>query len=469
MNKGFRKEHDFLGEVEVPETVYYGIQTVRALENYPSTGVRYDSSLYRAYAMVKKAAALANVEIGRLDPKVGEYIVKAAEEVIKGKFDHQFVTDPIIGTGLAVHMNVNEVIANRALELMGEDKGRYDIISPNSHVNMAQSTNDSMPTAVQIASYYMLEDLIAELEELVNSFDKKAKEFDHILKIGRTHLQDAVPIRLGQEFAAYGSVLRRDLNRISSTKTQLTKISLGGTAVGTGLNADPQYLALALEKLAGISGVQLKAAENLIDATQNSDTLLAVSAACRTCMVNMSKIANDIRLMASGPRCGLFEIELPARQPGSSIMPGKVNPGMVELINKAAFQVMGNDLTIMAACEAGQFELNVMKPVLVFNLFQTLKVMTKSFHVFRIYCLDGIKANEEILNRYVNSSVALMTAVSPYIGYEMSSKIAREAYTTGQSVRELCLKYQVLSEEQLDAILNVRAMTEPGIAGKKHK
>jgi len=462
----YRIEKDFLGEKEIPADAYYGVQTMRAVENFPITGYRLHTSLITAMAMVKKAAALANMEVSRLNPRLGKVIVQAADEIIEGKWHDQFIVDPIQGgAGTSINMNTNEVIANRGLELLGEKKGDYFHLSPNTHVNMSQSTNDAFPTAIHIAVLKELEKLLATMEKMRDAFGQKAQEFDDVIKMGRTHLQDAVPIRLGQEFEAYRRVLDRDIKRISQSRQHLYEVNMGATAVGTGLNADPRYIELVVQKLAEISGLPLVRAENLVDATQNTDAYTEVSAALKVCMMNMSKIANDLRLMASGPRAGLGEITLPARQPGSSIMPGKVNPVMAEVINQVAFQVIGNDHTICLASEAGQLELNVMEPVLVFNLLQSISIMNNAFRVFTEYCLLGIEANRERMKEYVEKSVGVITAVNPHLGYETAARIAREAILTGKSVRELCLHYNVLTEEELDLILDPYEMTHPGIAG----
>ncbi|MBH0322334.1 aspartate ammonia-lyase [Bacillus thuringiensis] len=464
--KDIRIEKDFLGEKEVPSAAYYGVQTLRAVENFPITGYRIHPSLITAMAIVKKAAALANIDTGYLAKDIGHEIVEAAQEIVDGKFHDQFIVDPIQGgAGTSINMNTNEVIANRALERMGYEKGAYAKISPNTHVNMAQSTNDAFPTGIHIATLMMLEKLLITMEELHSAFRKKAKEFDHVIKMGRTHLQDAVPIRLGQEFEAYSRVLARDIKRIKQSRQHLYEVNMGATAVGTGLNANPMYIEQVVKHLRTFSGFPLVGAEHLVDATQNTDAYTEVSAALKVCMMNMSKIANDLRIMASGPRVGLAEIQLPARQPGSSIMPGKVNPVMAEVINQVAFQVIGNDHTICLASEAGQLELNVMEPVLVFNLIQSISIMNNGFRVFREYCIEGITANEELLKQYVEKSVGIITAVNPHIGYEVASRIAREAIETGKSVRELCLEHGVLTEEELDIILDPFEMTHPEIAG----
>ncbi|WP_407690472.1 aspartate ammonia-lyase [Rummeliibacillus pycnus] len=462
----FRIEKDFLGEKEIPKDAYYGVQTMRAIENFPITGYRIHPELIKSLGIVKKAAALANMEIGMLQKEIGQYIIQACNEVISGKWNDQFIVDPIQGgAGTSINMNTNEVIANRALELMGEEKGNYKLISPNSHINMSQSTNDAFPTATHIAVLSLLNQLLEASKTMQNAFVSKAKEFAGIIKMGRTHLQDAVPILLGQEFEAYSRVVSRDIDRISLSRQHLYEVNMGATAVGTGLNADPVYIDTVVRNLSELSGLPLKGAEHLVDATQNTDCYTEVSANLKVCMINMSKIANDLRLMASGPRDGLFEIILPARQPGSSIMPGKVNPVMAEVVNQVAFQVIGNDLTISSASEAGQFELNVMEPVLFFNLIQSISTMSNVFKVFTEKCIVGIKANDEHLKEYVEKSVGIITAVNPHIGYELAAQIAKEAIATGASVRELCIKSGALTAEQLDKILDPYAMTQPGIAG----
>lgn len=461
-----RVEKDFLGEKNVPLHAYYGVQTLRAIENFPITGYRIHEELIKALAMVKLAAAKANAGIGRLKPAMEKAIVQAATEIIQGQWHDQFIVDPIQGgAGTSINMNANEVIANRSLELLGQKKGDYFSLSPNTHVNMSQSTNDAFPTAVRIAILSLMNKLLATMVELEKMFEKKAKEFNDIIKMGRTHLQDAVPIRLGQEFEAYRRALSRDILRIKETRNHLYEVNMGATAVGTGLNADPRYIEQVVKLLAEISGFPLKSAHDLVDATQNTDVYTEVSAALKVCMISMSKIANDLRLMASGPRTGLGEIQLPARQPGSSIMPGKVNPVMCELVNQVAFQVMGNDHTICLAASAGQLELNVMEPVLFFNLLQSLSIMNQSFKVFNQYCLEGIQANIQRCKQYVEQSVGVITALNPHLGYETAARIAREAIQTGRGVRELCLEHGVLTEEELDLILDPFEMTFPGIAG----
>lgn len=455
-----RIEKDFLGSMEIPKEVYYGIQTMRAIENFPITGLKVDQELIRAFAIVKKSAAQANAETGHLDPTIANAIVQAADEIIAGKWHDQFLVDPIQGgAGTSLNMNANEVIANRALEILGHEKGNYSTISPNSHVNMAQSTNDAFPTAIHVSTVYLLKELLDVMENMVSTFEEKAKEFDHIIKMGRTHLQDAVPIRLGQEFRAYAKVLRRDMKRIAQTKEDLYEINLGATAIGTCLNADAAYIKSAVEFVEENTGLPFRQCEDHVDGTQNTDIYTEVSSALKICMLNMSKICNDLRLMASGPKTGFAEILLPERQPGSSIMPGKVNPVMLEVINQIAFQVAGNDATIGMASEAGQFELNVMEPVLVFNLLQSIRIMSNGFTAFTNYCLKDIKANEKVLRENVERSIGVITAIAPHVGYETASKLAREALETGASVRSLCLKHELFTEEQIDIILDPFRMT----------
>ncbi|SDB99705.1 aspartate ammonia-lyase [Terribacillus halophilus] len=463
-----RIEKDFLGEKQIIKDAYYGIQTLRASENFPITGYRIHEEMIKALGIVKKSAALANMDVKRLYEGLGNAIVQASEEIINGKWHDQFIVDPIQGgAGTSINMNANEVITNRALEILGHEKGDYQHLSPNTHVNMSQSTNDVFPTAIHISTLNMLEKLLETMEYMQGEFKKKAQQFDSVIKMGRTHLQDAVPIRLGQEFEAYSRVLERDIKRIKQSRQHLYEVNMGATAVGTGLNANPKYIERVVKHLADNSGLPLVTAENLVDATQNTDAYTEVSASLKVCMMNMSKIANDLRLMASGPRAGLNEINLPARQPGSSIMPGKVNPVMAEMINQIAFQVIGNDNTICLASEAGQLELNVMEPVLVFNLLQSISIMNNGFRSFTDNCLIGIEANEAMLKEYVDKSVGLLTAVNPHLGYEVAARIAREAILTGKSIRELCLQYDVLTEEELDIILNPYEMTKPGIAGEE--
>ncbi len=462
-----RLEEDLLGEKLVPSNAYYGIQTLRAQENFPITGYLIEKELINGIAYVKKAAALANMEIGRLNLDIGKAIVSATDEILAGDLHDQFVVDPIQGgAGTSTNMNANEVIANRALEILGKNKGEYEIIHPNVHVNMAQSTNDAFPTAIHVATLNLMTRLKTTIENLQTAFKSKGTEFNDVIKMGRTHLQDAVPIRLGQEFEAYGEVLNRDLRRIANARENLLTVNLGATAVGTGLNADPEYTKRAVEILAELTDYPLTSPINLIDATQTTDAYTEVSSTLKICMLNISKIANDLRLMSSGPRAGINEIVLPARQPGSSIMPGKVNPVICEVVNQVAFQVAGNDQTISMASEAGQFELNVMEPVIVFNLHESLKMMTQVLPVFTDYCITGIEANIEKCKVDVENSIGIITALNPHIGYKIATDVAKEAIETGVSIRTLLLRDKVLSEVAINQILEPFEMTRPGIAGE---
>jgi aspartate ammonia-lyase len=465
---GFRIEKDFLGEKEVPEQAYYGIQTLRAVENFPITGVPVHRTLVLALAQVKKAAARANMEVHLLNRKVGDAIIAAAEELSQGKLMDQFIVDSIQGgAGTSINMNMNEVLANRALELLGHKKGDYFHCSPNNHVNMSQSTNDVIPTALRIAAYWLSQELLDTMDEVIGAFVRKAQEFDDVIKMGRTHLQDAVPIRLGQEFGAYGAVLKRDRERIRRASGELLTVNMGATAVGTGLNAKPEYIEKVSVYLTEQLGIPVHPAEDLVDATQNTDAYTELSAALKVNAVNLSKICNDIRLMASGPRVGLYEILLPPRQPGSSIMPGKVNPVMAEVLNQVSFQVMGNDHTICVACEAGQFELNVMGPVIAFNLLQSLQILKRGLEVFREFALEGLTANRERCLRYVEESFGVITALNPHLGYEVAAGLVKEAMLSGRTVKDIIRERHLLTEEELQEILHPFQMTSPGIAGAR--
>lgn len=464
----YRIERDLLGEKCVPKDAYYGIQTIRAVENFPITGYSPHPELIKAFGFIKKACALANLEIGALTEEIAGAIVTASEEVIAGKFNDSFIIDAIQGgAGTSFNMNANEVIANRAIELLDGEKGSYIRVSPNTHVNMAQSTNDTFPTAIRIACLRLIDSLLEELNLLIEEMKDKEHEFDSVLKMGRTHLQDAVPIKLGQEFGAYQRVLSRDLVRIKRSLQSLYSINMGATAIGTGLNAEVDYIKKVAYHLAKVTGYPFKTAEDLIDATQNTDAYTEISSTLKIVAVNLSKIANDLRLMSSGPKTGFHEIHLPARQPGSSIMPGKVNPVMCEVVNQISFQVIGNDHTISLASEAGQLELNVMGPVLVFNLLQSITILKNGIRVFRELAIKNIEANTERCRELVEHSVGIITAINPHIGYEMASRIALEAIQTGNSVRNICLERGILSEEELKEILDPHEMTKPGIAGAR--
>ena len=462
-----RKEHDFLGTMNVPDDVYYGVQTMRAVKNFHITGERLDPDFIKALATVKKAAALANMETGRLNALVGKALTRAADEIIEGRWLDQFPVDPIQGgAGTSINMNMNEVLCNRALEILGKPKGRYDIISPNNHANMAQSTNDVFPTSIKVCLAAKGKALSSTLRTLEFWLDEKADEFRDVLKMGRTHLQDAVPITLGQEMASYASAVRRARRRIEKSLDDAHVVNMGGTAVGTGLNAEPEYSKLAAAKLSELTGEMFVTARNMIDATNNTDVFAEVSGSMKSAALVLIKMANDIRLMASGPRCGLHELNVPPRQPGSSIMPGKVNPVIAEVLDQTCYQVIGNDLAITLGVENGQFELNVMEPVMAFNLFHSMDYLTNAVQTFVEYLLKDLQANTEGCRHWVDRSVGVITALLPHIGYEEAAMLAKEAYSTGRPVRDIILAHGILTKEQLDVILSPQEMTKPGIAGE---
>ena len=460
-----RKEHDFIGELDVPDDVYYGVQTMRAIDNFHITGQTIDPDFVQAIAAVKKSAALANMETGRLPEKIGNALVAAADEILAGKLLDQFPVDPIQGgAGTSINMNMNEVLSNRALEMIGEPKGRYDIISPNNHANMAQSTNDSFPTSIKVCLNKKSMRLLTALGRLADELEKKSVEFQDVLKMGRTHLQDAVPITLGQEMGSYASAVRRGIHRIETARDGLHVINMGGTAVGTGLNAEPQYIPLVAEKLSVVTGERYRTADNLIDATNNTDAFSDVSSAMKTTALVLIKMANDIRLMASGPRCGLSEVKLPKRQPGSSIMPGKVNPVIAEVLDQACYQVIANDLAVSLGVENGQFELNVMEPVISHNLYMAMNCMTNAVNTFVDKLLIGLEADKDSCQAWLDKSVGVVTALLPHIGYENSAMLAKEAYNTGKPIRQVILEKGILTKERMNHILSPKAMTTPGIA-----
>ncbi len=462
-----REERDSIGKKEVPVDAYYGIQSLRAAENFKITDLKIHPRLVRALAKVKKAAAISNKKIGLLSEEKANAIIQACDEVAGGSLKEQFIVDAVQGgAGTSINMNMNEVLANRATEILGGEKGDYMVIHPNNHVNMGQSTNDVIPTAVRVAVITMLEELFEKVEDLRLAFKDKAEEFNDVIKMGRTQLQDAVPIRLGQEFNAYATSLLRDKKRIENTIDDLLIINLGATAIGTGLNADLEYVNNVTSVLNDITGREFQQAEDLVDATQNVDALVGVSSVLKTAATNLSKIANDLRLLSSGPRTGINEINLPAVQPGSSIMPGKVNPVIPEVVNQVAFQIIGNDTVVTMAAEAGQLELNVMQPVLIYNLFQSIEMLKNSIDTFNKNCIQGIEANVERCKNLVENSVGIITAINPHVGYEAASRIAKRALEEDKSVKSIILEEGILTEEELDEILNPHEMTEPGIAGK---
>lgn len=462
-----RIEHDFLGELEVADDVYYGVQTTRAIENFKITGQKVDPDFIQAFAKVKKAAAMANHATGRLPKEIADPMIAACDEIIAGKLLDQFPLDPIQGgAGTSINMNVNEVICNRALEMIGKPKGSYDIISPNNHANMAQSTNDSFPTSIKVCLSHKAHKVTTALERLATELDKKAEEYKDILKMGRTHLQDAVPITLGQEMGNYASAVRRGIRRINHAVDEIHTMNMGGTAVGTGLNAEVAYISKVAETLTEVTGEKYTTADNMIDATNNTDGFSDVSSALKTTALVLIKMANDFRLMASGPRCGLNELKLPKRQPGSSIMPGKVNPVIAEVLDQACYQVIANDIAVSLGVENGQFELNVMEPVMAFNMFNSMEYMTNAVNTFVEKLLLGLEPNREQCQEWLDKSVGVVTAMLPHIGYENSAMIAKEAYNTGKPVRQVILEKGLISEEKMNKILSPKQMTTPGIAGE---
>ncbi|MBO5034625.1 MAG: aspartate ammonia-lyase [Oscillospiraceae bacterium] len=467
-NSSFRSEHDSIGERSLPKDVYYGVQSLRAAENFHITGVKMHPEIINAIAEIKKASAITNYEIGLLDKKVADAIVKACDEIVSGKLHDAFIVDPIQGgAGTSLNMNANEVIANRAIELLGGEKGDYSLVNPNDHVNCGQSTNDVFPSAGKLAVLKLLIKAQLQLERLYKALVAKAEEFDDVIKMGRTQLQDAVPIRLGQEFRAYSEAVRRDIARLEKAQDEMRCLNMGGTAVGTGINADEVYLRRIVPNLSQVAGLRLIQAFDLIDATQNLDGFVAVSGAVKTCAVNLSKMCNDLRLLSSGPRCGFGEINLPPRQNGSSIMPGKVNPVIPEVVNQVCFNIMGNDLTITMAAEAGQMELNAFEPIIFWNLTHAVEFLTYAVNTLVDNCIVGITANRERCKSLVDNSVGIITALTPHIGYERAAVIAKEAIRTGASVRDLILEKGILDEETMEKILDPYSMTQPGISAKE--
>ena len=463
----FRVEKDSIGTKDVPENVYYGVQSLRAAENFHITGLNMHPEIINSLAYIKKAAAITNCEAGLLDKRRTQAIVQACDEILEGKFREDFIVDPIQGgAGTSLNMNANEVIANRAIEILGGKKGDYSVVNPNDHVNCGQSTNDVIPTAGKMTSLRLLKKLKKQLLRLHSALEQKADEFDSVIKMGRTQLQDAVPIRLGQEFKAYSVAILRDLNRMDKAMDEMRTLNMGGTAEGTGLNADESYLRRIVPNLSEISGMDLVQAYDLIDATQNLDSFVAVSGAVKACAVTLSKIANDLRLMSSGPRAGFGEINLPAKQNGSSIMPGKVNPVIPEVVNQVAFNAIGNDMTITMAAEAGQLELNAFEPIIFYCLFQSIDTIAYAVNTFVDNCVIGITANETRCRYFVENSVGIITAICPYVGYQKAAEIAKEAIKTGESVRKLIIEKGLLTKKQMDEIMDPVQMTEPGISGK---
>lgn len=460
----YRIEKDSMGEMQVPAGSYYGAQTQRAVLNFPMSGLRFPRAFVRALGLIKKAAAEANLELGLLDEGTARPIIQAADEVAQGRLDDQFVVDIFqTGSGTSTNMNTNEVIANRAIEIRGGKIGSREI-HPNDHVNLCQSSNDVIPTAIHVSALEQLEKrLLPALRRLQKSLDDKAREFDDIVKIGRTHLQDAVPVRLGQEFSGYASMLSHSIRRVEAVRPHLSELAIGGTAVGTGLNCDPRFPAQVVAKLSQWSGVTFYEAENRFEALASRDAAVEASGALKTVACSLMKIANDLRWLGSGPRCGIGEIMLPATQPGSSIMPGKVNPVIPEAVTMIAAQVMGNDLTVTIGGQWGNFELNVMQPVIVYNLLQSIELLASGCNVLVEKCVDGIQADRQRCQEMVEKSLAMVTSLAPIIGYDRAAEIAKEAYQSGRTVREVAGEKKVLSDEELQRVLDPRSMTEGGL------
>ena len=460
----FRTENDLLGDLQVPANAYYGIQTQRAIDNFKISGVKLYQfpEFIKGLAYVKWAAAETNFQLGLLDEKLKNAIVEAAKEVISGKFNREFPVDMIQGgAGTSTNMNINEVLANRALEIMGYQKGEYQYCSPNDHVNLSQSTNDAYPTSIRIAAVNSNIQLIEHLKALIASFRRKGEAFKHVLKMGRTQLQDAVPMTLGQEFEAFAVTLDEEVERLTQNCNLMLETNMGATAIGTGINAAPGYAKLCAENLAKVTGLAIFSAPNLIEATPDTGAYVIYSSALKRMAIKISKICNDLRLLSSGPRCGLNEINLPPMQPGSSIMPGKVNPVIPEVMNQVCYRVIGNDLTVTMAAEAGQLQLNVMEPVLTYAIMESMQLLSNAMDTLREKCIDGITANEAHCREMVLHSIGIVTALNPYIGYKNSTKIAKEALETGKSVYNLVLEHNILSQEQLDDILNPENMLAP--------
>lgn len=470
MTEYMRLESDSIGEMEVPGEAYYGVQALRANENFPITGNSLNPDFIKNMARIKRAAAITNMRAGRLKPEIANAIESACNEVVCGMFASEFIVDGIQGgAGTSANMNMNEVIANRAIEMLCGKKGDYSIVHPNDHVNMAQSTNDVIPTAGKLTVLDLLKKLEKSLKKLDSALYNKADEFDGVIKIGRTQLEDAVPMRLGQSFHAYATMIERDIDRIAKAKKEMYTVNMGATAIGTGINTSEYYFDHIVPTLAKVSGYPLVQADDLFDATENLDGFVRVSSSLKVCAVNLSKMCNDLRILASGPKAGFGEITLPAMQNGSSIMPGKVNPVIPEVVSQVAFHIIGHDVTITMAAEAGQMELNAFEPVVFYNLFDSITTLTHAIDTLTDNCIIGITANEERCQKLLDASVGITTALCPYIGYKKAASLAKESLRTGIPVKKLVLKHGLMKEKQLDIVLDPYAMTEAATKKSKAK
>jgi fumarate hydratase class II len=469
MTGSTRMEKDPLGELAVPASALYGVQTLRAVQNFPISGLKPLPAFVDATVRIKRAAALTHRQTGRLEPRLADAIVKAADEILGGQHRDQFVVDVYqAGAGTSHNMNVNEVLANRANEILGGKRGEYSPVHPNDHVNMAQSTNDVIPTAIRLACVVELPKLVDAFEKLADSFEDKGREFDDVIKSGRTHLQDAMPIRLGQEFTAYAGSLQRGLRRVAEAANYLRELGIGGSAVGTGVNVEPKYPELMVRFLNEMTHADLREGSDRIQLMQSMGDVAAFSSQLKVLAVDLSKIASDLRILASGPRTGLDEVRLPAVQPGSSIMPGKVNPSIPELVNQVCFQVIGNDVCVSTSAEHGQLELNVMMPVIAYNVLLSMQILTNTARVFESKCVRGIEANREQAAYWVERSAALATALAPQIGYARAAELSKQSVKENVLIRELVKREKVLPDDQIDEVLDLRKMTEIGVPGGAH-
>lgn len=459
----FRVEHDLLGDLNIPDDVYYGVQTSRALDNFNISGIDLSNfpNFIISFAYVKKACAFSNYKLGYLTQEIHDAIAKACDEILDGGFHSEFIVDMVQGgAGTSTNMNANEVIANRASEILGHKKGTY-YVHPNNHVNLSQSTNDAYPTSIRLATLYSIPPILNQIKMLKEALKIKSDEFSDVIKMGRTQLQDAVPMTLGQEFSAFAETLSEEIDRLSDIEKLFKEVNLGGTAIGTGINADPDFGQIATDSLSDLTGFNFRLAPNLIEATPDTGAFITFSSTLKRTAVKLSKICNDLRLLSSGPRTGFNEINLPAMQPGSSIMPGKVNPVIPEVVNQVAFQVIGNDLTVTIASEAGQLQLNVMEPIIVFNIFQSIKMLTNAMHTLTNKCITGITANKDHCAQLVNNSIGLVTALNPFIGYENATKIAKDALESSRSVLDIAIERKLLTKEEIETILLPENMTQP--------